>query len=206
MSHTDSDDLVLPTMTLMTRHLLTIYLHVKCHKPQAVSVLYQISLLEPLLLHDFDRLVNQELSICFTPFANDCLDTKSEARAKALHTISQRNCVSLAVNRVLGTEIWNQHPPTHAQPRGNRTPQYPQGNTRLHKHASAMCDWEEFQFVCGHNSSRLLSYCHFARTDPYHQCFGVKVFKHTWVQNVACQPCLDAMRVAATKRAARGGR
>jgi hypothetical protein len=54
MSHTDSDDLVLPTMTLMTRHLLTIYLHVKCHKPQAVSVLYQISLLEPLLLHDFD--------------------------------------------------------------------------------------------------------------------------------------------------------
>jgi hypothetical protein len=53
MSHTDSDDLVLPTMTLMTRHLLTIYLHVKRHKPQAVSVLYQISLLEPLL-HDFD--------------------------------------------------------------------------------------------------------------------------------------------------------
>jgi hypothetical protein len=41
-------------MTLMTRQLLTIYLHVKCHKPQAVSVLYQISLLEPLLLHDFD--------------------------------------------------------------------------------------------------------------------------------------------------------
>jgi hypothetical protein len=68
-----------------------------------------------------------------------------------------------------------------------------------------MCDWEEFQFVCGHNSSRLLSYCHFARTDPYHQCFGVKVIKHTWVQNVACQPCLDAMRAAAMKRAAHGG-
>jgi hypothetical protein len=52
MSHTDSDYLVLPTMTLMTRRLLTIYLHVKCHTLQAVSVLYQISLLESLLLHD----------------------------------------------------------------------------------------------------------------------------------------------------------
>ncbi len=69
--------------------------------------------------------------------------------------------------------------------------------------ADVMCDWEEFQFVCGHNSSRLLSHCHFARTDPYHQCFGVKVIRHVWVQGVACQPCLDAMRAAVLKRAAR---
>ncbi|OWP02588.1 hypothetical protein B2J93_1892 [Marssonina coronariae] len=58
----------------------------------------------------------------------------------------------------------------------------------------SMCDYENFQFFCGHASSRLLSYCHFARTDPYHQCFGVKVVRHTWVQNVACQGCLEAIR------------
>lgn len=53
-----------------------------------------------------------------------------------------------------------------------------------------MCDWEEFQFTeCSHSSSKLLSYCHFARTDPYHQCFGVKVTKHTWVQHSLCPPC-----------------
>jgi len=93
-------------------------------------------------LHPHKGIVLTTSQICFTPFANDCLDTKSEARAKALHTISQRNCVSLAVNRVLGTEIWNQHPPTHAQPRGNRTPQYPQGNTRLHKVGSPFPPWQ----------------------------------------------------------------
>jgi hypothetical protein len=69
-----------------------------------------------------------------------------------------------------------------------------------------MCDWEEFQFICGHNSSRLLSYCHFARTDPSHQRFGVKAIKHTRMQMIACQPCLDAMRAAAMKNAAQRGR
>jgi hypothetical protein len=68
-----------------------------------------------------------------------------------------------------------------------------------------MCDWEDFHFSCGHHSSRLLSYCHFARTDPYHQCFGVKVLKHTWVQNVVCQSCADARREA-PHRGARNGR
>lgn len=61
---------------------------------------------------------------------------------------------------------------------------------------SKMCDWEEFQFLCGHHSSRLLSHCHFARTDPYHQCFGVKVIRHVWQQDMACQPCLDAISAA----------
>jgi hypothetical protein len=79
--------------------------------------------------------------ICFTPFANDCLNTKSEAHPKASNPISQRNCVSLSVNRVLGTEIWNQHPPTHAQPRGNHAPQYPQGNTTLHKVGTPFPPW-----------------------------------------------------------------
>ncbi|PMD37992.1 hypothetical protein L207DRAFT_584913 [Hyaloscypha variabilis F] len=28
----------------------------------------------------------------------------------------------------------------------------------------------------------LLNYCHFARNDPFHQCFGVKVIKNTWMK------------------------
>ena len=53
-----------------------------------------------------------------------------------------------------------------------------------------MSDWEQFQFTeCSHESSKLLSYCHFVRTDPYHQYFGVKVTKHTWVQHRICPKC-----------------
>jgi hypothetical protein len=69
-----------------------------------------------------------------------------------------------------------------------------------------MCDWNEYQFVCGHLTTQFLDYCHFARTDPFHQCFGVKVIKNTWMQNIACGPCLEAMRVAAEKNAAKGRR
>lgn len=68
-----------------------------------------------------------------------------------------------------------------------------------------MCDYEDFQFICGHSTARLLSYCHFARTDPYHQCFSVKVIRNTWVQSVACQACVEAMRAQAAKRE-KGGR
>ena len=73
-----------------------------------------------------------------------------------------------------------------------------------------MCDWEEFQFICGHKKDRLLSHCHFARTDPLHQCFGVKVIKHTHCQPFHCDPCLAEIRAAemrreeAMKRAAQG--
>ncbi|CZT49439.1 uncharacterized protein RSE6_10289 [Rhynchosporium secalis] len=58
-----------------------------------------------------------------------------------------------------------------------------------------MCDYEDFKFTCNHTSTKLLSYCHFARTDPYHQCFGVKVTKHTWFQSMLCPPC-EAYRAA----------
>lgn len=64
-----------------------------------------------------------------------------------------------------------------------------------------MCDYEEIVFLCGHRTKKLLSYCHFARTDPLHQCFGVKVIKATWTQNISCQTCIDAVA-----RAQRGQR
>ncbi|KAK7454204.1 hypothetical protein CaCOL14_005670 [Colletotrichum acutatum] len=53
-----------------------------------------------------------------------------------------------------------------------------------------MCDWEEFLFTCHHSVLRLKSYCHFARNDPGHQCFGVKVLRNSWQQSVPCDNCI----------------
>ncbi|KAI1273779.1 hypothetical protein F5Y07DRAFT_402054 [Xylaria sp. FL0933] len=60
-----------------------------------------------------------------------------------------------------------------------------------------MCDYEEFLFVCGHSVTRLKSHCHFARNDPNHQCFSVKVLKCSWYQqSTLCENCLRAgMRI-----------
>jgi hypothetical protein len=52
-----------------------------------------------------------------------------------------------------------------------------------------MCDLEEFLFSCGHNTFRLKSYCHFARNDPNHQCFGVKQLRDSWTQVYECESC-----------------
>ncbi|KAK1593229.1 uncharacterized protein LY79DRAFT_590063 [Colletotrichum navitas] len=57
-----------------------------------------------------------------------------------------------------------------------------------------MCDWEEFLFTCNHSIVRLKSYCHFARNDPNHQCFGVKVLRNSWRQSVPCDNCMSAWR------------
>ncbi|EFQ29136.1 uncharacterized protein GLRG_04280, partial [Colletotrichum graminicola M1.001] len=54
-----------------------------------------------------------------------------------------------------------------------------------------MCDWEEFLFTCNHSIVRLKSYCHFARNDPNHQCFGVKVLRNSWRQSVPCDNCIS---------------
>lgn len=59
-----------------------------------------------------------------------------------------------------------------------------------------MCDWEEFLFQCNHSTLRLKSYCHFARNDPYHQCFGVKVLRNSWRQCVPCDDCAPVWRAA----------
>ena len=55
-----------------------------------------------------------------------------------------------------------------------------------------MCDYEEFLYDCGHSQQRLKSYCHFARNDPNHQCFGVKKLRDVWEQQTVCEAC--AMR------------
>ncbi|KAH9216517.1 hypothetical protein DL95DRAFT_387513 [Leptodontidium sp. 2 PMI_412] len=57
-----------------------------------------------------------------------------------------------------------------------------------------MCDFEEFNYNCSHQVKQLLSYCHFARTDPFHQCFGVQVTKNTWHKNFPCPACEEAER------------
>ncbi|RDA83558.1 hypothetical protein CP532_5354 [Ophiocordyceps camponoti-leonardi (nom. inval.)] len=53
-----------------------------------------------------------------------------------------------------------------------------------------MCDFEEFLFTCNHSAFRLKSFCHFARNDPYHQCYGVKVLRNSWQQGKLCDDCL----------------
>lgn len=53
-----------------------------------------------------------------------------------------------------------------------------------------MCDYEEFLFTCGHSEIRLMSYCHFARNDDYHECYGVKVLRKCWRQAGPCEPCV----------------
>jgi hypothetical protein len=41
-----------------------------------------------------------------------------------------------------------------------------------------MCNFEKVTYTaCAHVSRRLIGYCHFARNDPFHQCFGVQTLK-----------------------------
>ncbi|KAF4507859.1 hypothetical protein G6O67_004311 [Ophiocordyceps sinensis] len=62
-----------------------------------------------------------------------------------------------------------------------------------------MCDWEEFLFACNHSILRLKSYCHFARNDAHHQCFGVKVLRNSWRQGVLCEKCEAECRATRAK-------
>ncbi|KAH8785061.1 hypothetical protein F5883DRAFT_707984 [Diaporthe sp. PMI_573] len=52
-----------------------------------------------------------------------------------------------------------------------------------------MCDWEEFIFGCSCSYTKRKSYCHFARNDPNHQCFGVQVLKKVWEVPEICDKC-----------------
>lgn len=52
-----------------------------------------------------------------------------------------------------------------------------------------MCDWEEFIFGCSCTYTKRKNYCHFARNDPNHQCFGVQVLKKVWDVTEACDKC-----------------
>ena len=53
-----------------------------------------------------------------------------------------------------------------------------------------MCNFEKLLFACGCMGRRLLSYCHFTRTDDLHQCFSVKVHrKGLNLVNQGCERC-----------------
>jgi hypothetical protein len=54
---------------------------------------------------------------------------------------------------------------------------------------ATMCDWEEFIFGCSCSYTKRKSYCHFARNDPNHQCFGVQVLKKVWEVPEMCDKC-----------------
>ncbi|KAH7360892.1 hypothetical protein BKA65DRAFT_194670 [Rhexocercosporidium sp. MPI-PUGE-AT-0058] len=83
----------------------------------------------------------------------------------------------------------------------NAPPSSQQSSRFLHQYPIQikMCDYEKFTFNCGHSAEKLLSYCHFARNDIYHQCFGVKVTKNIWSRNYLCPPCeqIERQRQAA---------
>ncbi|KAF3760474.1 hypothetical protein M406DRAFT_244396, partial [Cryphonectria parasitica EP155] len=54
-----------------------------------------------------------------------------------------------------------------------------------------MCDWEEFIFGCSCSYTKRKTYCHFARNDPNHQCFGVQVLRKVWDVPEACDRCMS---------------
>ncbi|KAA8893549.1 hypothetical protein FN846DRAFT_787803 [Sphaerosporella brunnea] len=55
-----------------------------------------------------------------------------------------------------------------------------------------MCGFEKTTYtLCGHSFRRLVTYCHFARNDPFHQCFGVQTTKRVVVvTDQKCPECL----------------
>lgn len=61
-----------------------------------------------------------------------------------------------------------------------------------------MCYFEFVHHDCGHVVPRRYSYCHFARNDPFHSCFSVKIGKRHWpppnfpVPPGKCENCLKA--------------
>jgi hypothetical protein len=54
-----------------------------------------------------------------------------------------------------------------------------------------MCAYDLIYHVpCGHTERRLKKYCHFARNDPGHQCFGAWTIKDRWEQpRYECENC-----------------
>ncbi|CAI6228322.1 unnamed protein product [Periconia digitata] len=54
-----------------------------------------------------------------------------------------------------------------------------------------MCLYERIHFpLCRHTETRLVQYCHFARNDPGHQCFGAWRYLKDYEQTEsACDEC-----------------
>ncbi|KAK2069515.1 hypothetical protein P8C59_004091 [Phyllachora maydis] len=74
------------------------------------------------------------------------------------------------------------------------TPCHSFPSTVLAKPGSTMCDYDEFVFICGHSQFRLKTYCHYARNDRQHHCFGVKKLRNIWDQSDYCDKCLEKAR------------
>jgi hypothetical protein len=53
-----------------------------------------------------------------------------------------------------------------------------------------MYDWDAFHFTDSHEIEMVYSYCHSARTDPFRQCFGVKVDKKCLYETPTMQKAL----------------
>ncbi|KAJ9626543.1 hypothetical protein H2203_004176 [Taxawa tesnikishii (nom. ined.)] len=55
---------------------------------------------------------------------------------------------------------------------------------------TTMCKYEIVYFACGCGMKRLVEYCHFARNDINHQCFGAWGIKREWRNEYEyCEPC-----------------
>jgi hypothetical protein len=59
--------------------------------------------------------------------------------------------------------------------------------------SSNMCQFEKLTFRCGHESTRRIKHCHFARNDPLHQCFGAWVVKREASIDEFCSDCAAAI-------------
>jgi hypothetical protein len=67
-------------------------------------------------------------------------------------------------------------------------------NSDFQSIAADMCYYEKITFVtCGHQEKRLTQYCHFARNDPGHQCFGAWRWSREWEQfDTKCGRCTQS--------------
>ena len=76
-----------------------------------------------------------------------------------------------------------------------RTPNLPVQSTGQANYpitgSGVMCYFELITYRCQHQIHRRCSYCHFARNDPAHACFGVRMLKRAWREEQEdCEECV----------------
>jgi hypothetical protein len=56
-----------------------------------------------------------------------------------------------------------------------------------------MCNYENVTYACGHTKRSLIKYCHFARVDPDHNCFGPwSIKRERTLPFDNCEDCIAA--------------
>ncbi|KAL8847514.1 MAG: hypothetical protein Q9221_007442 [Calogaya cf. arnoldii] len=133
------------------------------------------------------------------------LGSRREEQRKCINTrTSPRQLPSIATRLPSITASANTyHPPSILSNRffNDITPVNHPSNVPSHTHNTKllndtrtnlkMCNFEQITYHCRHQIIRRYSYCHFARNDPVHACFGVKVLKREWYQDQAdCDDCI----------------